>query len=236
MASTTHSGPGGGVKVVGYIRVSTDRQAVIGSSLEAQTAAITAECEARGWELLHAHQDAQTGKNTQRPGLQAARLRVGELARNGEAAALMVARIDRLSRRPIDVYDIMDEALRGDWSLVCLDPAIFDMTTPFGRAIAGVAAVFAQLERELGAQRTREGIAAKKANGTYRGGRALPQAAPVSPDVTERIMHHADNDMSAEAIARMLDVLDVPTPRGGPSWSGRTVRAVIARERAPRTV
>lgn len=221
------------MRAIGYVRVSTDRQADEGASLPAQTATIERECEQRGWQLERCHQDAASGKNTQRPGLQVARLRAAELAQNGEAAALVVARLDRLSRSPVDVYDLMDEANRAGWALVILDPPIFDMTTPFGRAVAGMAAVFAQLERELIGQRTREGIAAKKAAGIYRGGRALPQAQPVAPDVAARIMRWATGTpkLSSAQIARMLDELGVPTPRGGECWSDRTVRAVIARHR-----
>lgn len=220
------------MRAIGYIRVSTDRQADEGASLEAQTSAIEQECTARGWQLARCERDTASGKNAERPGLRLARLRIAELAGTGEAAALVVARLDRLSRSPIDVYDLMDQANRQGWALVCLDPPIYDMTTPFGRALAGMAAVFAQLERELIGQRTREGIAAKKATGTYRGGRLLPQAQPVPADVVARIMRLAGQGASSMEIAGMLDQLGVPTPRGGAQWSDRTVRSVIARELA----
>lgn len=49
------------MRVLGYIRVSTDEQADSGAGLAAQRAAITDECARRGWELLEIHEDAARG-------------------------------------------------------------------------------------------------------------------------------------------------------------------------------
>jgi DNA invertase Pin-like site-specific DNA recombinase len=82
--------------VVGYIRVSTAEQADSGAGLEAQRAAITAEAERRGWQLVHVFEDAgASGKSLSgRQGLQEALQAVEE----GQAQALVVAKLDRLSR------------------------------------------------------------------------------------------------------------------------------------------
>src|SRR4051812_27741665 len=60
------------MRVVGYVRVSTDEQGVSGLGLEAQRAAIAAECRRRGWELARFEADVAGGAKLDRPGLNAA--------------------------------------------------------------------------------------------------------------------------------------------------------------------
>ena len=76
----------------------------------------------------------------------------------------MVSRLDRLSRKIHDAYDVMDPSQRMGWALVALDLGL-DMTTPMGSAMAGVAAVFRKLERRSISQQTRDALAAKRAEG-----------------------------------------------------------------------
>jgi DNA invertase Pin-like site-specific DNA recombinase len=218
--------PAASMRAIGYVRVSTGRQATVGSSLEAQTAAIETECARRGWELVRIESEAQSAKGGQhRPVLEVCKLRLDDR----QADALIVARMDRAFRSVGDFAAVMAHADRKGWALRMLDPDV-DMTQPYGRAMAGVSAVFAQLERELIAQRTRDGIAARKAAGIYRGGRALPQCEPVAQETTRRIMGHHRRGKSSRQIAKMLTLAGEPTPRGGTQWSDRTVRRVIERE------
>lgn len=210
------------MRVVAYTRVSTDGQAVLGASLEAQRTAIEGECARRGWHLLGIEREAQSSVK-RRPVFEHCLERMDA----GAFDVLMVSRMDRAFRSQLDFITTMARAEREGWMLVMLDPAV-DMSTPYGRAMAGMAAVFAQLERELISQRTRDGIAAKRAAGEYRGGR-VGNPPEVPDDVVERIMRHAGQRSSRE-IARLLDLAGVPAPRGD-SWSDRTVRKVIARSR-----
>jgi DNA invertase Pin-like site-specific DNA recombinase len=108
-----------------------------------------------------------------RPGLEELLERLDVGAYDG----MIVSRLDRLSRSVGDFATILDRANRKAWALVCLDPAV-DLTSPYGKAMAHVAAAFAQLERELISQRTSEGIRAKVAAGERR----LPQ-----PEVDEAV-------------------------------------------------
>lgn len=215
------------VRVVGYIRVSTDDQADRGASLDWQKTAISGECARRGWQLSDLAADtASAGSMRGRSGL----ARALEQLDAGEYDALLVARLDRLSRSVGDFAQIMERAHKRGWSIVVMDPAV-DMTSPFGEAMASMAAVFAQLERRLIAQRTRDGIAEKKRQGTYRGGRALPQAAPVPAPVAARIVSLAGEGCSAREIARRLELEGVPTCRGG-TWQHTTVLQVLRRQAA----
>lgn len=207
------------MRVVGYVRVSTVGQEQSGASLEAQKAAIAGEAGRRGWELVDLLGDTASGKSMRRrPRLEwlLDRLDVGEFD------GMIVSRLDRLSRSVGDFAAILDRANRKDWALVCLDPAV-DLTTPYGRAMANVAAAFAQLERELISQRTSEGIAAKVAAGE----RVLPQ--PEVPElVVGRIVALRGRGTSLRGICRALTVEGHRPPRSR-VWRPTTVRNVLRR-------
>src|SRR5439155_20652792 len=142
-------------------RVSTEEQSDSGAGLEAQRRAIVAECERRGWQLVELIEDAGfSAKDLKRPGIQEA-LRV---LKEGDAKALVAAKLDRLSRSMIDFTGLMATAQKQGWALVALDCAV-DTTTPAGEAMANVLATFAQFERRLISQRTREAHAAKRSQG-----------------------------------------------------------------------
>ena len=87
-------------KAIGYIRVSTDRQADHGVSLEAQKAKLTAYAALYDLELVEVIVDpGASAKTLKRPGLQ----RALQLLRQGQATALLVAKLDRLTRSVKDL-------------------------------------------------------------------------------------------------------------------------------------
>src|SRR3954451_18619945 len=128
------------MQVIGYVRVSTDEQSNSGAGLEAQRRAIVAECERRGWHLVEVIEDAGfSAKDMRRPGVQEA-LRV---LKAGEASALVVAKLDRLSRSMLDFAAVITKAQKQHWALVALDVAV-DSSTPAGEAMVHMLATFAQ--------------------------------------------------------------------------------------------
>jgi DNA invertase Pin-like site-specific DNA recombinase len=205
-------------RVLAYVRVSTEEQRESGAGLAAQRAAILAECEYRGWHLVDVIEDGgYSAKDLKRPGVRIAL----EALRTGEAEALVVAKLDRLSRSMLDFASIMSAAQKQGWALVALDCAV-DTTTPAGEAMANVLATFAQFERRLISQRTKEALAVKKAQGVQLGRpRRLPEA------VVERICEDRSRGMTLSAIADSLNAEDVPTAQGGKRWYASTVRAVL---------
>jgi DNA invertase Pin-like site-specific DNA recombinase len=109
--------------------VSTEEQADSRAGLEAQRAAIEVECERRGWQVVGVLEDAgYSAKDVRRPGVRAA---LEELER-GRADALVVAKLDRLSRSMLDFTAVMARAQAQRWALVALDCAV-DTTTPARR-------------------------------------------------------------------------------------------------------
>ncbi len=205
--------------VVGYVRVSTEEQGDLGAGLEAQRQAITAECRARGWQLLAIHEDVASGKAlTKRPGLEAAL----EAVRRKEAAGLVVAKLDRLSRSVIDAAQTIDRARREGWNLVALDLGV-DFSTAAGEAMAHMTAVFAQLERRLIGERTRAALAVRKAQGVRLG---RPPALP--EQLRRRIRRERARGLALQAIADRLNAAGVPTGHGGQRWHPSTVRYVVS--------
>jgi DNA invertase Pin-like site-specific DNA recombinase len=206
------------MQVIGYVRVSTDEQRTSGAGLAAQRAAIEAECQRRGWTLVEVIDDAgYSARDLKRPGVQIAL----ETLRRGEAGALVVAKLDRLSRSMLDFTAVMARASKQGWALVALDCAV-DTTTPAGEAMANVLATFAQFERRLIGQRTREALAAKRASGVRLG---RPVSLPVA--VRERIAAERKAGRSLAAIAEILNDERVPTAQGGRQWWPSTVRAAL---------
>src|SRR4051794_9756672 len=108
---------GEGETVVGYIRVSTAEQGANGAGLDAQRAAIQAECDRRGWNLARIEEDVLSGKNLRRPGLS----RALDACRSGEVQGVVVAKLDRLSRSMIDFAGLLDEARKKGFNIAALD-------------------------------------------------------------------------------------------------------------------
>ena len=201
-------------RAIGYLRVSTDEQADSRAGLEAQTAQIRAAATERGWTLELAEEIA-SGGNDDRPILAACL----EQLDNGDADALIVAKLDRLSRSMAHGAGIITRAQRRGWSLVALDIGL-DLSTITGEMMAGVLLVMAQAERRMIGQRTRDALTAKRAAG-IRLGRPVEVPAPVMA----RILTERSAGASYRAIAAGLIEDGIPTPRGG-TWGPARVRAV----------
>lgn len=204
--------------VVGYVRVSTEEQAVSGLGLEAQREAIEAECERRETPLVAMYEDpGVSAKTIVRPGLTAALADVEA----GRGSVLMVSKLDRLSRSVHDFTGLLLRSEREGWGLVALDIAV-DTTTPQGAALSQLLAVFGELERKLVGVRTKDALAVKRAQGVRLGRK------PAIPDeVRERILHRHEAGAGWSQIARELNADGVLTAQGGAKWYPATVRYVV---------
>lgn len=141
----------------------------------------------------------------------------------GESNALVVAKLDRLSRSMLDFAALMATAQKQQWALVALDCAV-DTSTPAREAIAHVLATFGQFERRLIGQRTREALTVKRSQGVRLG---RPPAVPQS--VVRRIQRQRGRGESLREIADSLNRDDVPRAQGGACWYAATVRGILAR-------
>jgi DNA invertase Pin-like site-specific DNA recombinase len=203
---------------VGYARVSTEEQGNSGLGLEAQRRALREEAERRGWAISAVHEDVASGRTRNgRRGFLAAL----DAVESGEADVLVAAKIDRLSRSLRDLIEVMDRSIQGGWALVTLDLRV-DTTTPHGKAMARMAGVFAELERDLIAERTKAALAVKKAQGAK-----LGRPVTVPKDVRRRIERMKARGLGWTAISRKLNGDGVVTAQGGKRWYPSTVRAMF---------
>ncbi len=211
--------PGAPIRAVLYTRVSTTEQAESGAGLAAQEAALRAHAVRRGWKTIEHMTDAgASGKSMAgRPGL----ARALDLVTTGQADALAVAKLDRLSRSLLDFAGLMTRAHSEGWALVALDVDV-DTTTPSGRLVANVMASVAEWERETIGARTRDSLAARRAQGVV-----LGRPRSVDAAALDRARSLRASGLSFAACADQLTAEGVPTAQGGRRWYPSTVRKVL---------
>jgi site-specific DNA recombinase len=145
---------------IGYVRVSTTEQGENGVSIPAQKEKIKQYCSFRDINLNNIIEDSgYSGKNLNRPGFK----NIIELAEKGEIENFIVCKIDRLSRSVKDIIDILDKMSSIGVKIHIIDTNI-DTSTPYGRAFTQIIGVFAELERQMIAERVKEAYIEKKRN------------------------------------------------------------------------
>lgn len=156
--------------VCGYVRVSTDMQ-LDNYSIEEQSDRIRAYCAAKGWTLLNIYTDGGfSGGNTNRPALQ----QMLQDVRQNQIDAVVVYKLDRLSRSQKDTLTLIeDELLAHKTDFISINEN-FDTSTPFGRAMIGMLSVFAQLEKDQITERFMMGRIGRGKSGAFHGGGNAP--------------------------------------------------------------
>lgn len=154
-----------------YVRVSTAEQVKEGYSIDEQIERLRKYCEAHGWIIVKIYTDAgYSGGNTERPALQ----EMIEAIEKGQADSVLVYKLDRLSRSQKDTLMLIEDVfLANNCDFVSMNEN-FDTSTPFGRAMIGILAVFAQLEREQIKERMAMGREGRAKEGKYHGGHFEP--------------------------------------------------------------
>jgi len=187
-----------------YARVSTDDQ----QTLPMQSRAMREYAARRGWTIAMQVREVGSGAAQRQ-----AREKLLEAARRREIDVVLVWRLDRWGRSVTDLLATLQELEHLDVGFVSLTEAL-DLTTPAGRAMAGLLAVFAAFEREILAERTRAGLAHARQTGKRLG---RPATAAVHAAEVRKLYRAG---VSKSEIARRLRI-------------GRTsVRRVLAARRA----
>jgi site-specific DNA recombinase len=217
---------------IGYIRVSTEKQASEGVSLEAQEARINAWCVANGYELAGVYVDAGiSGKKMEnRPELLKA------LASMKKGMALVSYSLSRLARSTKHLIEISELVSKKKGDLVSLTEKI-DTTTPMGEMMFTLMAGMAQLERRMIAERTSTALQHKKATGqkytnkTPYGfeaidGRMVEVAQEA--EVVAEIQASRTAGQTLQSIADDLNTRGIPT-KTGKSWQPATIHLLLKR-------
>ncbi|KAA1431099.1 MULTISPECIES: recombinase family protein [Mycolicibacter] len=205
---------------VAYLRVSTNEQADSGLGLDAQRRTIEEHAASRGITVVEWFTDAGVSGTTlpsKRPAMSEA---LAALA-GRRASILLAAKLDRISRSIKDALDLDHLATREGWVVTTAD-MMMDTATPAGRAAMNMLLVFAQFERDMIAQRTRDALAERKAQGVQLG---KPSQLPA--EVVERICREAYDGASLRAIAADLMTDGIHTGSGSRTWHPAQVRRVL---------
>jgi DNA invertase Pin-like site-specific DNA recombinase len=220
------------IKVIGYVRVSTTRQAEEGVSIEAQEAKIRAWAAANdAEEVLIFKDNGISGKQTtNRPGLAAA------LEAVGPGSALVVYSLSRLARSTRDALNISELLHKRGADLVSLSEKL-DTSSAAGKMIFRVLAVLAEFERDQVSERTRAALHYKRTNSektggdvpfgyTARDGRLFPRANEQA--AIRLIVQRRTQGASLRTICRELEDAGIKRKHGGRSWHPQAVQNIIS--------
>lgn len=157
-----------------YARVSTNDQ----HTLSMQNRAMREYAARRGWTIALQVREVNSGAAKRE-----AREKLLEAARRREIDVVLVWRLDRWGRSVTDLLATLQELEHLGVGFVSLTEAL-DLTTPAGRAMAGLLAIFAEFEREILRERTRAGLAHARKNGKRLGRPPRPLMPPKSGNCT----------------------------------------------------
>jgi DNA invertase Pin-like site-specific DNA recombinase len=179
------------VKAVGYIRVSTEKQADHGISLDAQQAKLTAYAQLYDIELVEVIVDAGvSAKTLKRPGLQTALT----MLRKGQANALLVTKLDRLTRKVKDLATLIEDYFASDKITLLSVGDTIDTRTAAGRLVLNVLISVAQWEREVIGERTEDAWTFKRSKGERTAG-YLPYGYELGPDGKKLVANENEQEL-----------------------------------------
>jgi site-specific DNA recombinase len=227
MQATTHL-----KQAIGYVRVSTERQAQEGVSIEAQTARIKQWCASNGYTLVQVYVDAGiSGKRMdRRPELLKA------LSALKKEMALVSYSLSRLARSTRDALSIGETVAKKKADLVSLSEQV-DTTTAAGKLMFQMLAVLAEFERNLVAERTSTVLQHKKSVGKKYTrqdpygfkcieGRLVQVQAEAAVVAEIQASRAAGNTL--QSIADGLNDRGIPT-KTGKQWAAATIHLLLKR-------
>lgn len=222
------------MKAIGYVRVSTSKQAREGVSLDAQEAKIKAAAGGLGTrEVIFFRDEGLSGRRrTNRPGLKAA------LEALGPGDILICYSISRLARSIRDCLNIVDEVKRRGGRLMSLSESI-DTNTAAGKLLFRTLANMYEFESDIIGERVASVWAYKRARGektggaipfgySVRGGRLIPR--PKEHAILQDMLKWRKRGKSLRAIGKRLEAAGIKRREGGSTWSAQAVKQTILAE------
>lgn len=217
-----------------YCRISQDREGA-GLGVARQEDDCRALCQRKGWEVagVYPDNDVSAYSGASRPAWE----RLLADVRSGTIGAIACWHVDRLTRSPRELEDVIDLADRHGLELATVTGEI-DLATPTGRLIARMLGAAARHEAEHKAERQQRQRRQNAEAGKVSGGGARPygyaddRVTVIEPEA-EKIQEVARRVLSGESLAslaRDLKTRDVRTPKGG-YWTHQTLRRMLASAR-----
>lgn len=219
-------------QVLGYVRVSTEKQAEGGISLAAQTTKIRAMAEVKGVEVTEILVEAAaSARSLDRPEM----LRLLAQVDAGAVGTVIIAKLDRLTRSVVDLADLLARFERQGVALVSVSESL-DTRSSAGRLLLNIMTSVSQWEREAIGERTRDALQEKKAKGERVG--TLPfgsqlaadgihlEPAPVEQRLRDHIRAMKATCRTTKEIAATLNAEGSRTRRGTP-WRYQYVARVL---------
>lgn len=175
--------------------------------------------------------DGYSAATLDRPGM----LRVMAMVEMGEVDAVVVVKLDRLTRSIADLGRLLDTFRVHGVALASVQERL-DTSTAGGRFTVGILALVSQWERETVAERTRAALAQRKRDGLHVGrpayGWRIDGGTVVRDDDAQRVLRRMRKlrrrGWSLRDICHALDREGVRTPSGAPSWRPSTVARLTA--------
>ena len=188
------------MKIVGYVRVSSDKQADAGMSLEVQESQIIKYAELYDIGLGEIIVDAgESAKSLKRPGM----LRLIELMDSNLCQGVLIVKLDRLTRSVKDLCYLLERYFSKDKILISVQEKI-DTNSAMGRMVMNVVMSISQWEREATSERTKAVLQHKKTKGERIGN--IPFGYKLAADGI-----HLEEDLSEQ---RVIDFIKTQRSTG----------------------
>ena len=185
------------MNAMGYSRVSTEEQARHGVSMDNQDNKIRLQAELSEYHLVDIIRDpGRSAKDMNRPGIR----RVIEAVKAGEIDAVIIHKLDRLTRSVADLDSFIRLLNKKGVALISVKDSI-DTKTAGGRMVLNVLASISQWEREAIGERTAEALRHKRSRGEYTGG-----DIPFGYDLDRDGIHLVENKAEKKAIRLMIEL------------------------------
>lgn len=213
------------MKFIAYYRVSTEKQGKSGLGLEAQRESVLKHVEQEGGTLVDEYSDVISGASEAREQLDAALRRCEK-----EKATLIISKLDRLARQLSFLAKFIESKV----------PLVVAELPHANKMLLQMMAVFAEAERDMVSQRTKDALAAAKKRGVVLGNPNLADARVSATEARKRkadqfaskhcydVLRWREKGHSLAAIAKRLNDINWLGPRGG-KWHPKSVSNLIDR-------
>ena len=225
------------MRAIGYVRVSTDKQAEDGVSLEVQEVKIRAMAVVQGAELLDLIVDGgESAKNLVRPGME----RLLTLVNERKVDTVIIAKLDRLTRSVKDLCGLLELFEKRNVALISVAESL-DTGSAAGRLVITIMAAVSEWERLTIGERTKAAMQYMKSNGDCVGNiaygyRRAADGEHLEPDPQEQAVLTAIRDLRARrctlrGIAAELNARGWRTRRAS-AWRLEHVARIVGRRKS----